>query len=65
MYEKINPAITNITIKTFLGYVWYFTLKTAALTFFHKIISIESKRKMVQLIQNNNFDSHDTNRLNI
>lgn len=65
MYKKIDPDISNITIKKLSGHLWYLTSETAALAFFDKNVSIESKIKMVQLIQNNNCDTEETKRLNI
>jgi len=65
LYKKIDPDISNITIKKLSGHLWYLTSETAALSFFDKNVSIESKIKMVQSIQNNNCDTEETKRLNI
>ncbi|KAL4103442.1 hypothetical protein QTP88_018819 [Uroleucon formosanum] len=65
LYKKIDPDISNITIKKLSGHLWYLTSETAALSFFDKNVSIESKIKMVQSIKNNNCDTEETKRLNI
>jgi len=65
LYKKIDPDISNITIKKLSGHLWYLTSETAALSFFDKNVSIDSKIKMAQSIKNNNCDTEETKRLNI
>ena len=50
-YKDINPTISGIAMKKFLGHLWYLLEELVALAFFDDKVPNDAKRKMVLALQ--------------
>jgi len=55
-YKDINPSIANVAIKKFCNHLWYLNEESVMFSIFDERISIEDKRKIVQIILQENYE---------
>ncbi|KAL4088950.1 hypothetical protein QTP88_024028 [Uroleucon formosanum] len=55
-YKDINPSIANVAIKKFFNHLWYLNEETVMFSIFDERILIEDKRRIVQIILQENYE---------
>ncbi|KAL4125995.1 hypothetical protein QTP88_010227 [Uroleucon formosanum] len=55
-YKDINPSIANVAIKKFCNHLWYLNEETVMFSIFDERILIEDKRRIVQIILQENYE---------
>jgi hypothetical protein len=51
MYFTIHEHISRIAMCKFCGYSWYLASQIVALSFFHDVISLNTKRRMIEALK--------------
>ena len=68
-YKNVNEEISDVALKKIVNHLWYLSPENAALSFFDKKVSVETKRSMVQALQNvnnnNNYKRYMTTTIEI
>ena len=63
-YRNINSDISEIGLKKFSNHLWYLSPENSALAFFDDHVSQETKKRMVQALNNEN-DENNIKKINI
>jgi len=58
-YKDINPTVSGIAMKKFLGHLWYLSEELIALAFFDDEVPNDVKRKIVRLSLQKPAAEHD------
>lgn len=56
-YKNINKKIAEVAIKKFINHLWYLNDECILFSLFDERIKIEEKRKMVEILKENNDDN--------
>jgi len=51
-YTTIDKDTSQIAITKFCGHLWYFSAELCAFAFFDEAVSIDTKRKMIKALYN-------------
>lgn len=63
-FENINQLMSKVAIRKFLGHLWYLSKELVAFAFFNDEVSVETKRKIVNALNNEGLE-YSPKRLNL